>query len=99
MDDLEHFWSKISGFSTSLGPSEGSRRPNRAAVTPIGQQNQPGQLKLLVLHEKTGKNTEFDFAPTKTRFFSGTLCNLVRRRARARSIYIVASWDTRKITI
>ena len=66
MDDLEHFWATISGFFfTSLGPSEGSRRPNRAAVTPIGKQNQPGQLKLLVLHEKTGKNTEFDFATQK----------------------------------
>jgi hypothetical protein len=31
-------------------------------VTPIGQQNQPGPLQLLVLHGKTGENTEFDFA-------------------------------------
>jgi hypothetical protein len=34
-------------------------------VTPIGQQNQPGQLKLLVLHGKTGKETEFDFTQKK----------------------------------
>ena len=39
-----------------------SRRPNRAAVTPIRQQNPPGPLKLLGLREKTGKNTDFDFA-------------------------------------
>jgi hypothetical protein len=30
-----------------------SRRPNRAAVTPIGQQKQLGQVKLLVLGKKT----------------------------------------------
>jgi hypothetical protein len=44
--------------TTELGPSvglwvpsgyEGNMRPNMAAVTPIGQQNQPGQLKVLVL--------------------------------------------------
>jgi hypothetical protein len=29
-------------------------------VTPIGQQNPPGQLKLLGWHEKTGQNTDFD---------------------------------------
>ena len=46
-------------FLNSLWPSEGSRRPNRAAVTPIGQQNPPGPLKLLGLREKTGKNTDF----------------------------------------
>jgi hypothetical protein len=39
-------------FLTSLWPSEGSRRPNRAAVTPTGQQNPPGLLKLLGLREK-----------------------------------------------
>ena len=48
-------------FFTSLWPSEGSRRPNRAAVTPIRQQNPPGPLKLLGLREKTGKNTDFWF--------------------------------------
>jgi hypothetical protein len=31
-------------------------------VTPIGQQNPPGPLKLLGLREKTGKNTDSDFA-------------------------------------
>jgi hypothetical protein len=30
-------------------------------VTPIGQQNRPGPLKLLGLRGKTGKNTDFDF--------------------------------------
>jgi hypothetical protein len=54
------------GFFSSLLPSERSRRPNRrpnrAAVTPIGQQNPPGPLKLLGLRKKTGKNTDFDFA-------------------------------------
>ena len=35
---------------TSLGPSEGCWRPNRAVVTPIGQQNQQS-----VLDENTGK--------------------------------------------
>jgi hypothetical protein len=53
---------KFPVFFTSLWPSEGSRRPNRAAVTPIRQQNPPGPLKLLGLREKTGKNTDFDFA-------------------------------------
>jgi hypothetical protein len=28
-------------------------------VTPVGQQNPPGPLKLLGLKEKTGKNTDF----------------------------------------
>ena len=66
------------GFFNSLGPSERSTRPNRVAMTPNGQQNQSGPLKLLVSHKKTGKNTDFDLAQhTKTRFFSGTLCNLV----------------------
>jgi hypothetical protein len=46
-------------FLTSLWPSEGSRRPNRAAVTPIRQQNPPGPLKLLGLREKTGKKADF----------------------------------------
>jgi hypothetical protein len=35
-------------------------------VTPIGQQNPPGPLKLLGLREKTGKNTDFDFAQITT---------------------------------
>jgi hypothetical protein len=46
-------------------------------VTPIGQQNPPGQLKLLVLHGETGKNTEFDFAQKITNFLDAvftTLC-------------------------
>ena len=46
-------------FLTSLWPSEGSRRSNRAAVTPIGQQNPPGRLKLLVLHKKQAKIPTF----------------------------------------
>jgi hypothetical protein len=41
-----------SGFYTSYGPFEGSMCPDRAGITPIGQQNQPGQLKLLVLRKK-----------------------------------------------
>ena len=49
-------------FFTSLWPSEGSRRPNRAAVTPIRQENPPGPLKLLGLRKKTGTNTDFDSA-------------------------------------
>jgi hypothetical protein len=56
------FGPKFPVFFTSLWPSEGSRRPNMAAVTPIGQQNPPGPLKLLGLRGKTGKNTDFDFA-------------------------------------
>ncbi len=67
-DDLELFWAEISGFFTSLWPSEGSRRPNRAAVTPIRQQNPPGPLKLLGLREKTGKNTDFLILLKKTDF-------------------------------
>ena len=55
MVDLGLFWAKISDFLTSLGPSEGSKRLNRAAATPIGQQNQPGYLKLLGLDENIGK--------------------------------------------
>jgi hypothetical protein len=46
-------------FSPSLWPSEGSWRPNRAAVTPIGQHNPPGPLKLLGSRQKTCKNTDF----------------------------------------
>jgi hypothetical protein len=47
-------------FFTSSWPSEGSMCPNRAAVTPIGQQNPPGPLKLLGLREKINKqNTNF----------------------------------------
>ena len=52
-------------FYSSLGSSEGSRRPNSAAATPIGQQNQPGHLKLSVLDGKTGKYTDFDFTKIK----------------------------------
>ena len=55
-------------FLTSLWSSEGSRRPNRAAVTPIGQHNPPGRLKLMVLREKTGKNTDFLILLKKTDF-------------------------------
>jgi hypothetical protein len=46
------FGPKFPFFFTSLWPSEGNRRPNRAAVTPICQQNPPGPLKLLGLREK-----------------------------------------------
>ena len=59
------FGSKFRVFFTGLGLSEGCRRPNRAAATPIGQQNQPGHLKLSVLDGKTGKYTDFDFAKIK----------------------------------
>ena len=52
-------------FFTGLGLSEGCSRPNRAAATPIGQQDQPGHLKLSVLDGKTGKYTDFDFAEIK----------------------------------
>jgi hypothetical protein len=63
IDDLGRFWASISVFFfTCLWPSEGIRRPNRAAVTPIGQQNPLGPLKLLGLREKPAKNTDFDFA-------------------------------------
>ena len=55
-------------FFTGLGLSEGCRRPNRAAATLIGQQNQPGHLKLSVLDGKTGKYTDFDFAKIKPDF-------------------------------
>jgi hypothetical protein len=44
-------------------------RLNRAVVTPIGQKDPPGPLKLLDLRGKTGKNTDFYFAP-KTSIFS-----------------------------
>ena len=57
-------------------------RSNRAASTPIGQQNQPGHLKLSVLDEKAGKNAEFliFIFPKKKidRFFRCTLCNFVQ---------------------
>ena len=43
-------------------------RSDRAAVTPIGQQNPQTQLKLLVLHGKTGDNTNFSFAQIKLKF-------------------------------
>ena len=46
-------------------------RSNRADVAPIGQQNPPRRLKLLVLHEKTGKNTDF--------YLAQNICHLVRR--------------------
>jgi hypothetical protein len=39
-------------FLTSLWPSERSKRPSRAAVTPVGQQNPPRRLKLSVLSKK-----------------------------------------------
>jgi hypothetical protein len=42
-------------------------RLDRAAVTPIGQNNPPGRLKLLVLHKKQAKIPIFDFAQ-KARF-------------------------------
>jgi hypothetical protein len=45
-------------------------------VTPIRQQNPPGPLKLLGLREKTGKNTDFDFAK-KDRFFRCTFFGFV----------------------
>ena len=65
-------------FFTGLGLSEGCRRPNRAVATPIGQQNQPGHLKLSVLDGKTGKYTDFDFAKIKPNILdahSVTLCS------------------------
>ena len=61
-------------------------RPNRAAATPIGQQNQPGHLKLSVLDGKTGKYTDFDFTKIKPDFLDAqgvTLCGHVRRARRA----------------
>jgi hypothetical protein len=49
---------------TTLWPAAGSRRPNRAAVTHIGQKHPPGPLKLLDLpKKKEAKNTDFYFAP------------------------------------
>ena len=62
------FGPKFPVFFTSLWPSVGSRRPNRAAVTPISQQNPPRPLKLLGLREKTGKNTDFLILLKKTDF-------------------------------
>jgi hypothetical protein len=50
---------------TSLWPAEGSMRPNRAVVTPIGQQNPPVQLKLLVLYGKHAKKTPIFILPQK----------------------------------
>jgi hypothetical protein len=46
-------------FYTSSWSSEGSRRPNRADVTTIGQQNPPGRLKLLVLRGKNRQKYRF----------------------------------------
>jgi hypothetical protein len=42
-------------FFTSLWPAGGSMRPNRAAMTPFGQQNPPVLLKLSVLCKKQAK--------------------------------------------
>jgi hypothetical protein len=53
------FGPKFPVVFTSLWPSEVSRRPNRAAVTPIRQQNPPGPLKLLGLREKQAKIPNF----------------------------------------
>ena len=59
---------KHPGPATSLWPCEGARRrPNRAAMTPIGQQYPPGPLKLLVLQGKICKNTDFYFAQITTK--------------------------------
>jgi hypothetical protein len=71
-------------FFTGLGLSEGCRRLNRAAATPIGQQNQPGHLKLSVLDGKTGKYTDFGFAKIKPNILDAqfvTLCVQKRHRA------------------
>jgi hypothetical protein len=48
--------------------AKGSRRPNRAAVTPIGQQNPPVPLQRLVLYEKTRKKHRFLFCPKRQIF-------------------------------
>jgi hypothetical protein len=55
-------------FFTSLWPSEGSRRPNTAAMTPIGQQNPLGPLKLLGLRKKQVKTPIF-ILPNKQQKF------------------------------
>ena len=76
------FGSKFRVFFTGLGLSEGCRRPNRAAATPIGQQNQPGHLKLSVLDGKIGKYTDFDFTKIKPDFLDAqSLRNARARRA------------------
>jgi hypothetical protein len=55
------FGPKFPGFFTtrSLWPFEGSRRPNRAAVTPIGQQNHIRTPKTVGFARKIDKNTDF----------------------------------------
>jgi hypothetical protein len=65
-------------------PAQEDAREHAAAtrpsppLPPIGQQNPPGRLKLLVLRKKNRQNTIFwcDFAK-KDRFFSCTFCDLV----------------------
>jgi hypothetical protein len=69
VDDLGHFWAEISGLFTSLWPAAGSMRPNRAGVTPIGQQNPPRPLKLVGLRgKKQAKNTVFYFTKNTSIF-------------------------------
>jgi hypothetical protein len=50
-------------------------------VTPIGQQNPPGPLKLLGLRKKAGKIPIFDFAKN-TSIFSVCKCSLVSKIGR-----------------
>ena len=80
-------------FIASLRPSEGSRRPNRAAVTPIDQQNPPGRLKLLVLYEKTGKNTIYFLILLKTTDFLdahyATSCGINFKAPRAAPLFFL----------
>jgi hypothetical protein len=60
-------------FFSSLWPAAGSRRPNRADVTPIGQHDPPRPLKLLDLHQKNRQKTPFFILP-KTPVFLVYVC-------------------------
>jgi hypothetical protein len=51
-------------------------------VTSIRQQNPPGPLKLLGLREKTGKNTDFDFAQITLNILVAHVCPSVYRQQR-----------------
>jgi hypothetical protein len=54
-------------------------------VTPIGQQNPPGPLKLLGLRKKQAKIPIFDFAK-KDRFFRRTFCNVPKFTPRVAAV-------------
>jgi hypothetical protein len=55
VDDLEHFWATILGFTLAKGYLRTAGGPRAVLVTPIGQQNPSRQDKLLNFYQN--KNT------------------------------------------